>query len=126
MKCTAKDILFCNNVFARRGGIELAGAARLKVARITRAVRQEAETINEAMTALARSMAVKDADGKPKEILTENGSIFDMPDQAAFNAEQKKLLAAEIDIPGEKLTESELGTGAAFSDVIDAILPFLA
>jgi hypothetical protein len=125
VKITPRDILFANAVIGRAGGIEASGAARVKIARITRAIRTEAETINASLQELAHAHTVKGEDGKPKVIQTANGPDTQIADAKAFRAEQKALLDASIELAVEPIALADLGDKGG-TDIIDALLPFTA
>jgi hypothetical protein len=125
VKISAKNIHFANQVFTRHGGVQLAGATRLKVARISRAVRTEGETIRDALADLALEHAEKDADGKPVIIQTAAGPDYAIADRQAWRAAEKQLMAGEIELPLEALTIAEISDDKpGFTDITDALLPF--
>lgn len=126
MKISARDIQFANQVIAARGGIELSGAGRLKVARISRAIRAESEAIQDAMSSLLREHAQLDAAGQMVTIPTPAGPVPKLKDPTAFAAARRALESNQLEIAVEPLTQAELDEVKGDSGIIDALLPFVA
>lgn len=126
MQIRAEDVLFLNVMIARAGGgVEAVGPARLRIGRLTRAVRMEAENINEQLRACARSHAELDANGKPLTISTPSGETFVIKDTDANVKEQKTIREASIELVCEPLPITDLDK-VTNSALIDAFAPFLA
>lgn len=126
MKIAAKDIQFANAVFATYGGMELAGAPRLKVARLTRTIRAEAETIQGTINALSLEHIEKGTDGQPVMIETPRGQEPKLKDPKAYRDAEKKILSETVEIACEPLTLAEIGDGKGPTAILDALLPFIA
>ncbi len=121
MKITAKDIRFAHNIISHHGGIDLGGTGRLKVARISRAVRNEVENITDANNGLVREHSEINPDGTIKT----NGVVPALKDVQAFNAAHRKLMDTEIELAVEPLTVAEHAEVKGDTSIIDALLPFV-
>jgi hypothetical protein len=128
MKLTVADITFAHAVISREGGISLPPAAGLKLARITRAIRQEAESAQAAQDALIPQHIERDAEGKPIKVTLPDGTTDDRLAEGGrpFRAAVRLLRAQEIEINLPALTLAELGDKPLSSDWLDALAPFLA
>lgn len=119
MQTTARDILEAHAALAAHGGLSLAPALSLRFARLTRAIRAEADTIAEARTALIEKHAQRDAQGRIVTIELPGGRTDTrLADPPAFRAAEKELLAAACDLPGEPFALAELGTQPIASDLL--------
>lgn len=126
MKITIRDILHAHGVLASTGGLDLPVAQALKVSRITRFVRQEAESAQEVQGEIIVRHAEKDPDGKPRRIeLPGGGADIALADQDGFKADMKALKSQEIEFTGERIKVADLGDKAISSDMLDALAPWI-
>jgi hypothetical protein len=121
MKCTIRDVIEAHATLANHGGLSLPPAMSMRFARLTRALRQEAETANEARDAIITKHLLL-VDGKPVEVTLANGSVTrKVTDQKAFDADMKAFGDQPAEIPGEAFKLAELGTGPIHSDILAAL-----
>ncbi len=122
MKITAAEVIDAHNALAKHGGLTVLPSASLRLARITKAVRSEIETIQEALGALETKHAIKGDDGKPLITKTPAGDVVEWIDPVAFAADRKALLATIIEMPGDPIPSADLGTTPVNSDLLAGLL----
>jgi hypothetical protein len=121
MKCTIRDVFEAHATLAHHGGLSLPPALSMRLARLSRALRQESETAGEAREAIV-AKHVKMVDGKPVEIKLTDGRVDrEVADPKAFQADLKAFLDQAAEIPGEPFKVAELGTTPIHSDILAAL-----
>jgi hypothetical protein len=107
----------------------------VKLARLRKALRTEAQPIIAAFDETGKRHARKDDAGAPVVKHDESGEplawlatgtpFYELADPEAFAAEAKALHAERIAISAPTLTEQDLAHMAVAGDVGDALLPFV-
>lgn len=108
MKCTTLDVREAHAALTKHGGLSLPAALSMRFARMTRAIRTEGETADEAVRALVDRHRIPDKDGK----------LTDQINNVPFQADLKVLHGSPAEIPGEPFKLSELGAGPIHSDIL--------
>lgn len=123
MKCTAADIQDLAAAFARHGGMTVPAKLALPFGRFQRAVKAEAEVINEAVQAATQQHLARDAAGKPVEIKLPDGRTdYRVTDPDAYQAAIREIRAGAVEIPGEPFPASELFRVEVPSDLVAALV----
>jgi hypothetical protein len=123
MKTTIRDILDAHTALAIHGGLSLPPAKAVAFAKLTRAIRAEAEIAGEVRQQLVDTHAKKNADGSLVRVTLPSGAEdVALADPAAYRAAHKALLATEVELAVEPLKVADLGDAKLPSDLVAALL----
>ena len=104
---------------ANSGGLPLIPAAALKMAKLTRAIRQEVEDIAEARKAIEAQHILKDDKGQPIPVDAAKPDLGSkVKDRAAFASAVAAMLKGEVDIKAEPLVLADFGEEKVSSDLL--------
>ena len=104
---------------ANSGGLPLIPAAALKMAKLTRAIRQEVEDIAEARKAIEAQHILKDDKGQPIPVDAAKPDLGSkVKDQAAFASAIAAMFKGEVDIKADPLTMADFGEEKVSSDLL--------